>query len=345
LTTLRAGSWVLALNYGFRFQGSWFWYQPTIVNKFEDLSPGYCLLTKIVEDACRDPETHLVDLGLGAEGYKERFANAQRITLHATLSRGSADLLRVKGRYYAAQAIKKRPGLESLARRAQTVVRGVRKRSAENGWQNTLVGAGRRLQKSVVGTDEVLLFQWRPGTQDSEQRPGPVPLTWEIMSAAAMRYSDEPETLDYLLRSASRFRSNDNHGFALLGTDGVALHFAWVGPYDGFSMAELGEVLRAPSSASVMIFDCWTPLKLRGQGLYTSMIGQLACRLAAEGKDAWIFSAATNSASVAGIVKAGFELRTSLSKRKVLWWARTSRESRGLAESSHVDALPNGAVR
>jgi hypothetical protein len=130
-----------------------------------------------------------------------------------------------------------------------------------------------------------------------------------------------------------------------LGADGVALHFAWIAPYDGFSMAELGEVLCAPGPASVMIFDCWTPLKLRGQGLYTRMIGQLACLLAAQGKDAWIFSAATNFASVAGIVKAGFELRTSLSKRKVLWWARTSLESRGLAESNQVDALPNGAVR
>jgi len=225
------------------------------------------------------------------------------------------------------------------------MVSGVRKRIAENGWRNTFVSAGRRLQKSVVGTDEVLLFQWRPETQDSEQRPGPAPLTWEIMSAAAMRYSDERETLDYLLRCASRFRSGKSNGFALLGADGVALHLAWVAPYEGFSMAEVGEVLSAPGPASMMIFDCWTPLTLRGQGLYARMIGQLACRLAAEGKDAWIFSAATNSASVAGIVKAGFELRTSLLKRKLLWWARTTQESRGLAESNQVDAVSNGALR
>src|SRR6266404_5198801 len=150
LMTLHAGSCVTALNYGFRFQGSWFWYQPTIVNKFEDLSPGYCLLTKMVEDACRDPETHLVDLGLGAEGYKERFANAERTTLHATLSRSSTDLWRARGRYNAAEAIKKWPGLESVARRGQTVASDIQKRIGECGWRNTRVSAGRPLPKAVA---------------------------------------------------------------------------------------------------------------------------------------------------------------------------------------------------
>jgi len=64
LMNLWVGDRVVGSNYGFRFQGSWFWYCPTIVNEFEDLSPGICLLAKVVEDACHDPEVHLVDLGL-----------------------------------------------------------------------------------------------------------------------------------------------------------------------------------------------------------------------------------------------------------------------------------------
>src|SRR5882672_2129497 len=296
LVTLRAGTWVLASNYGFRFRGSWFWYQPTIVNKFEDLSPGYCLLAKMVEDASRDPEAQLVDLGLGVEGYKERFANAQRTTLHATLSRSSINLWRVRGRYRAAQAIKKRPRLESIARRAQGAVRVGRKRAQQNGWANMLAWAGRRLRRSIVSADEVLLFQWRSGTGNSGQSEGFVPLTWEILAAAAMRYSEDSETMDYLLRSAARFRSNDR-AYALVGGDGVAQHFAWVAPYEGFVMAELSEVLHAPSATSVMIFDCWTPRELRGRGLYAHMIDQLARHLSAAGRDVWIFSAAANPAS------------------------------------------------
>lgn len=345
LMSLHAGDPVVAWNYGFRFQGSWFWYQPTIVNKFEALSPGHCLLAKIVEDACRDPETHLVDLGLGAEGYKERFANAQRTTLHATLSCSSADLWRVRGRYHVAEAIKMRSGLESLARRAQAVGRGGQKRVQENGWADTLAWAGRRLRKSIVSTDEVLFFRWLPATEDSGQGQGLVSLDWETLAVAAMRYSEDRETLDYLLRSAARFRSGKNRGYVVLGADGVAQHFAWVAPYEGFAMAELKEVLRAPSLASIMIFDCWTPRELRGQGLYGRMIGQLAALLSAEGKDVWIFSAAANPASLAGIEKAGFQMQLSLSRRKVLLWAKTRRESRGTQERKQAEALSNEAVR
>jgi CelD/BcsL family acetyltransferase involved in cellulose biosynthesis len=329
LMSLHAGDPVLAWNYGFRFQGSWFWYQPTIVNTFEALSPGYCLLTKIVEDACRDPETHLVDLGLGAEGYKERFANAQRTTLYATLSRSGANLWKVRARYHVAEAVKKRPGLESLARRVQKVGRSCQKRVGESGWADTLAWAGGRLRKSIVSTDEVFFFRWSPEKDDLGPGPGLVWLSWEILAAAAMRYAEDCETLDYLLRSAARFRSGKDRGCALLGADGSAQHFAWVAPYEGFAMAELNEVLRAPSPASVMIFDCWTPRELRGRGLYGRTIGQLAALLSAEGKEVWIFSAAANPASRAGIEKAGFQMQLSHSKRKVLWWAKTRRESRG----------------
>src|SRR5208282_2436841 len=72
LSILMAGEHPLAWNYGFRFQGSWFWYMPTFDSRQQQNSPGHCLLSRIVVDACEDEEIKLVDLGLGAEGYKER---------------------------------------------------------------------------------------------------------------------------------------------------------------------------------------------------------------------------------------------------------------------------------
>ena len=344
LMTLRAGSSIVSLNYGFRFQGSWFWYQPTIVNQFEELSPGYCLLTKIVEDASRDPEVQLVDLGLGAEGYKDRFANADRTTLHATLSCNSVELWRVRSRYRAAEAIKKRPGLESFVRRVKTVAGSSRKRVVEKGWGKTLSGAGQRLQRSIASHDEVLLFQWPLQTNDSAPSEGLVPLAWEIMAGAAMRYADDRETVDYLLRASARFRLSKG-GYALMGADGVAQHFAWVAPYEGFVMAELKEVLHAPSENSVMIFDCWTPRELRGRGLYGHMIVQLAQLLSAGGKDVWIFSAATNRASVAGVEKSGFQVRASLLRRKLLAWANTRQEPHAPPRSEQSGKLSNQPVR
>ena len=344
LMNLWVGDRLVGSNYGFRFHGSWFWYCPTIVNEFEDLSPGICLLAKVVEDAVHDPEVHLVDLGLGAEGYKERFANAERTTLHATLNRSTLDLSRARGRYRVATAIMTRPRLESVIRRAEQRVRLGKQHVRENGWISTLAWVGQRLRRSLLSTDEVRLFQW----QNSTARPLPhlrlVSLSWEILSAAAMRYSEDREALDYLLRSAQRFRSPAHAGFALLGEDGIAQHFAWVAPYQGFAIPELGEVLRAPSAESVMIFNCWTPREVQGQGLFGCTIGQLAGRLSAEGKDVWIFSVADPALRKA-IEKAGFRMQPSLVKRRVLWWSRMSQESRGTPDGKHTEALSKEAVR
>jgi CelD/BcsL family acetyltransferase involved in cellulose biosynthesis len=344
LMTLRVGSSVLALNYGFRFQGSWFWYQPTIVNKYEDLSPGYCLLAKIVEDASRDPEAQMVDLGLGAEGYKERFANDERTTLHATLSRSQIDLYKVRSRYHAAEAIKIQPGLESMARRAQATAQGGRKRAQDGGWVSILAWTARRLQRSIASTDKVLLFQWRPRADDVVDGQGLVPVTWEILSAAAMRHSEDSETMSYLLRAAARFRSG-GRGYAVVGNGGEVQHFAWVARYEGFVMEELNEVLRAPTEGSVLIVDCWTPRQLRGRGLYAQAIRQLAALLSAEGKSVWIFTAAANTASVAGIKKAGFQMHAARVRRKVLGWAKIREESHEAPRSEQAEALSDEAVR
>jgi hypothetical protein len=344
LMSLYAGDQLVAANYGFRFQGSWFWYQPVIANQFEDLSPGFCLLTKIVEDASRDPEAQMVDLGLGAEGYKERFANAERTTLHGTLSRHAVDLWWARGRYHASQGIQAQPRLEPLARRAQKAAQSGKWRARDGGWLSALAWAGNRVRRSLASTREVRLFQWQGGTT-TQETGSLAPLSWEILSAAAMRYSEDRETLDYLLRASRRFHSGTHTGFALLAEDGIAQHFAWAAPYEGFAMAELGEILHAPSPASVMIYDCWTARELRGQGLYGHAIEQLAARLSAEGKDAWIFGAATNAASLAGIKKAGFQARFALVKRKVLGWSKTLQESSETQAPKAAVPVPKEAVR
>jgi CelD/BcsL family acetyltransferase involved in cellulose biosynthesis len=117
LTRLLVGDEPVAWNYGFQFAGSWFYYQPTFDAQWRQFSPGFCLLTKMVEQACADPEIHLLDLGLGEEGYKERFATGYRQTLHATITNSRAVRLRETLRYHAASAIKSSPRLEHWVRR------------------------------------------------------------------------------------------------------------------------------------------------------------------------------------------------------------------------------------
>ena len=118
LSLLKIQDRPVAWNYGFQFHGSWFWYQPTFDSSQEENSPGHCLLSRIVIEACDMEGMDVVDLGLGAEGYKERFGNSTRQTLHVTVTRSSLRHLREIVRYCAASALKQSPKVESIVRRA-----------------------------------------------------------------------------------------------------------------------------------------------------------------------------------------------------------------------------------
>ena len=117
LSLLKIQDRPVAWNFGFQFHRSWFWYQPTFDSRHEDNSPGHCLLSRIVAEACDTDGIDVVDLGLGAEGYKERFGNSTRQTLHLTITASWARHLREVVRYQAAIALKRSPRVESAVRR------------------------------------------------------------------------------------------------------------------------------------------------------------------------------------------------------------------------------------
>lgn len=116
LSLLMIGSQPVAWNYGFQFHGSWFWYQPTFDSRQEENSPGHCLLSRIVIEACDMDGMNVVDLGLGAEGYKERFGNSTRQTLYVTVTDSRLRHLREVARYRTASILKQSPEVESLIR-------------------------------------------------------------------------------------------------------------------------------------------------------------------------------------------------------------------------------------
>jgi CelD/BcsL family acetyltransferase involved in cellulose biosynthesis len=126
LSMLMIGNRPVAWNYGFQFHGSWFWYQPTFDSRQEENSPGQCLLSRIVTDACDIAGIRVVDLGLGSEGYKERFANSSRHTVDFTMTKSwSRHLLEIM-RYRAASALKRSPKVDSAVRRALRRLRTAR---------------------------------------------------------------------------------------------------------------------------------------------------------------------------------------------------------------------------
>jgi CelD/BcsL family acetyltransferase involved in cellulose biosynthesis len=117
LSLLMVNDQPVAWNYGFQFCGSWFWYQPTFDSRWEGHSPGYCLLSRIVIEACDREDINVVDLGLGDEGYKERFENNTRQTLYITITKSLSRHLQEVARYRAAAAFKQSPKVESAVRR------------------------------------------------------------------------------------------------------------------------------------------------------------------------------------------------------------------------------------
>ena len=328
LSRLLVGETAVAWNYGFQFAGSWFWYQPTLNSSYEELSPGYCLLAKIVQRACDNTEIAVIDLGLGAEEYKDRFATANRQTLYLVLNQSFSDHLRAVVRDEAAAVAKASPRIESWIRIVISSIGKLRARLRESGLPGLLRWFSQRTWGSLFGFDVVLFFDWPSRDEKPLGTCGLMlrRLDSDILGAAAINYGDDPDTLAYLVRSAERLRSDGDGGFALLTAEGMPVHFCWVKDFEGFKMAELTRTLNAPRTNAVMIFDCFTPASARGHGFFADAIAALARQLHSEGKVPWIFGAATNQASLRGIEKSGFMYRFSLGRKRVLFleWAKDS---------------------
>ena len=332
LTRMMSGDNSFAWNYGFEFQNTWFWYQPTFDSVLEKYSPGFCLLAKLIEEAANNPVLKTVDLGLGAEEYKERFANQSRETLYVTLRASPLRHGREMLRYHVAKIIKTSPRLEAGARAIAARWRLLRQSVADDGIASTLRRLIDRAATFLWSEDEVYFFEWRgPVVPDSSATLERLDLNH--LARATSQYVDDPTTLAYLLRSATRLQDGNAKGFGLIDPRGALLHFAWVTPFDQFFLAELNSKVDGPSPGCMMIFDCWTPVPARGHGHYGQTVSRIAQRLRDKGESPWIFSAASNDASVRGLEKAGFQRRYSLVRRRTLGWQKIEGETPKLERS------------
>lgn len=319
LTGLMWGDRPIAWNYGFRFGQSWFWYQPTIDSQFEDYSPGKLLLANMIIEAANSPALEVVDLGLGAEEYKEQFANTTRTTLYVTLSCSVARTARESVRYRLAETVKRSPRAEAEIRRGLSRVEAVGRRFRGESFQQFARWASGVVIRSVTSLAEVRFYQWPDvvsGTVHAENMTLR-PMNLDDLAQMAIDHENDAETAAYLLRSASRLKSGAAEGFVLFDTQQKGVHLCWAREFEGFAMAELQTRLSpAPAPDAWLIFDCWTPLVHRGHGYYGIAIAMLADLLRQRGRSPWIFSAATNAASIQGIENAGFAYRYSMISQK-----------------------------
>ena len=318
LTRMMSGEQTYAWNYGFRFQGTWFWYQPTFDSDLEKYSPGFCLLAKLIEEAADQASTQLVDLGLGAEEYKERFANQTRETLYVTLRTSAARYGKETVRYRVAEGIRRVPRLESVVRRSVALLARLQQDATANGVAAILRKAAKRMGSAIFSNEEVFFFDWVGPDRDISDGFTLRPLTLNLLAVAVARHVEDQSTLDYLLRSAARLGESGREGFALVDAQGIPVHFAWVAPFAGFYLAELNDRVEAPQPEAMMIFDCWSPQSERGRGYYGRAVSAVAQLIRERGQEPWIFSAAANLSSLRGLEKTGFRRRYSLVRRRIL---------------------------
>jgi hypothetical protein len=319
LSRMTAGEQPVAWHFGFQFHGSWFWYQPTFDSRVEKHWPGFCLLSQVIQDALEDPAMTILDLGLGSEAYKAKFANESRETLYVTLHGSSLRRAQTVLRYRTAEAVKAYPLTEKFAELTRQKMRALGVRVRERGVKGALISGMKRATRSLWAQDEVLFFEG-PACRDT-LAPSPnlrlLPIELRHLARAVMEYRDDVSTMQYLLRAAGRLRNTATRGYVLMGEDGRPLHFAWTTAMNGFLCAELNTTLQAPVD-SVLLFDCWTPLAERGRGHYKDAIDGISAIVREQGRRPWIFSAASNRASLRGIDQAGFQLRYSMIRRRLL---------------------------
>lgn len=316
LSVMAKGEKIIAWNYGFQFENTWFWYQPTFESELEKYSPGFCLLGKIIEDAVSTSRIKIVDFGLGAEEYKEALANQTRETLYVTLRGSRFEHGREVLRYCAARLVTSRPRVEKGIRRLIERVKEIRERVGQEG----VFAASRRwLGNFLWSGTEVLFFE--PIDVEPEGRRATLKrLDLNDLALAVEQYVDDRQTCAYLVRSATRLREPTSEGYGLVDENGHYVHFAWVTPFDRFFLSELNAKTEAPSNDCVMLFDCWTPASQRGRGYYGYTAASIAKMMRARGKNPWIFSAARNVSSVRGLEKAGFRKRYALVRKRRFGW-------------------------
>lgn len=335
LTRMMSGSKVFAWNYGFQFQETWFWYQPTFVNDLEKYSPGFCLLAKLIEEAADDSTVKTVDLGLGAEEYKDRFANQTReilyVTAHASAARHYREILR----YQFAQIVGASPRMEAAARGARRGWRRLQERLTKDGASATFSWLARRARELLWLKCEVFFYEWCATASPRSNALTLRPLDLSALADATSQCIDDEATLGYLLRAAQRVQEGSAEGFGLADANGQFLHFAWTTRFNRFFLSELRAKVESPSPDSVMLFDCWTPAAALGHGYYAQTVELIAQQVQEKGGHPWIFSAAGNTASIRGLEKTGFQRRYALVRERLLGWNRVRGEiPKSLMQSS-----------
>lgn len=318
ITQLEVNQQPIAWNYGFRFADSWFCYLGSFKSDYEDYSPSSCLLRLAVEEGCADRSIRELDLGLGDESYKCRFATTVRRTYHVQLSCSLwRHALNTTWNFVKTKAARF-PKAATRLRRARDLTRSLKRQLHVRGLSAAIAHTVRGVTRRVASQEEMLFFE-APASERLET-PKMVldPVTWDNLAEAAISNANDPDTLQYLLRFAAHMKDGKTPGYVLRDPGKQAVHFLAVANAKGFHINKINYTIAGNESEGMVLFDCWTPAQYRGFGYYPLAIRWAAAELQNNEQKVWTFCAATDTPSIRGILKAGFTYRYSLVRQQRL---------------------------
>jgi len=346
LSQLEVNGEPVAWNYGFRFAHNWFYYLPSFKLNYEDCSPGSCLLRLLIAEGCADLSLREMDLGLGDESYKTHFATTVRRTYRADLSCRLSRHFLIVGWNLVKTGPARFPKTAACLRRARDLKRSLQRGLRVEGLSATLAHPVRRVMRLIGSQDEMLFFE-APATDRLETLNMRLePVTWENLAKAAIANANDPDTLQYLQRSAASLKDG-KAGFVLSDPGKQAVHFLAVANVKEFHISTINHVIAGEDSGCILIFDCWTPTQYRGLGYYPCALRRAAAELQNNEQRVWTFCAATDILSIKGILKAGFTYRYSLVRQLRLGQSTVVRRERTLAlasDDSLISKRPDLAV-
>jgi len=243
-----------------------------------------------------------VDLGLGAESYKERLANSFRQTLNFTASRSLGAHSAAVLRYNLATVVKSAPKVENLIRAAQTICHSAlsAKKSGNpiSKWRSSLVSRRR-----------MLYLEWDRGNIPNSALSPPPDLRQidlNLLARVAMQYEDDQETLDYLLHAARQCASGAK-GLALVDDSETPLYFCWITNF----VLPL-EIQSNESPACILISPAWSPPPARRTGSEAMALRRICTVLNEEGNKIWAIASMADDKEILEFERAGFAKRFSM---------------------------------
>ena len=321
----------IAYHFGFEDREALIWYKPSFDVDYWDYSPGEVLIKKLFEYV-KENRLRKFDFTVGGEAFKGRFANrvANNYSLHVFRHGpfGSMGRMTVRAR----AALKKHPTMLRAPKGILLFMRNSIRQLQSGVSRHGVFTAARKIwslawRGTVFSRDEVLVFasngtDLESAGKDLEIKEGAL----SDLACLAEAHGDF-FTAGRLTEARQRLRQGDR--LYITWKAGELAHIAWTGSRGEITAPfEVGDNCRINlDQPSPIIFGCWTPPRMRGQGIFSRVLMALIAHDRATATEHWTYCLRENIESIRDIQAAGFRLRYRMRRTRLFRYIEFNRVS------------------